>query len=548
MVTVTIQLDGDVVEAEAGSNLLAVLLDAGHAVPHPCFHPSLSAPASCRMCLAMEEGPEGRRLITTCNRTVQAGQRLFLQDPQVETARSALVDDVLLRHPPQCSVCERTGECELQEVISEQGDGTTRATQAHSGERVELGPRLVLDRKRCILCTRCVRFEAEVSGSHGLTVSGSGANAVVDTCATVPEQQNPLHHELSGNLLDLCPAGALVEPGEQFRPPAWQMTGISSVCPGCSSGCATRIDIAAGRVQRVKPRGDGDDAQGYWLCDTGRYGWQADISRLQAPKFQGQVVEWDVALAEVAERMEQAKKAAVLLSPYQSNEEIFLLANLALRWNADLFFWESQHPEGDLSFPSGFTISGQRGPNHAGLAAVAAALKLPLGDEAQLAALLSAGELDALYAVGGSQHGEGPQLRTSADLFLALQDLTQPGWAANAEVVMPCGSAWTEKDGTFIDRHQRLQRVREAVQPPEEARPDFWILAALWHGGPNRDSPDETFSRLARCSAEGPFARMDYGILESQSSPARGVAYGGGWSSHLQRRGIIAVEDHAKRQ
>lgn len=548
MTTVTIQVDGEALEAEEGRNLLMVLLDAGHVVPHPCFHPDLSAPASCRMCLALEQGLGGKRLITTCNRIVVPGQRLRLQDPQVESARGGLVDDFLLRHPPQCSVCERTGECELQEVISEQGDGTTRATLAHSGERVELGPRLVLDRQRCILCTRCVRFEAEISGSHGLTVSGSGADAVIDTCAGTSEQQHPLRHELSGNLLDLCPAGALVEPGEKFRPPAWQMTGVSSVCPGCASGCATRTDMAAGKVQRVKPRGDGEDTQGYWLCDTGRYGWQAEIKRLQAPELLGQVVQWDVVLAEVAERMEQARNAAVLLSPYQSNEEIFLLANLALRWKADLFFWEAQDPDGDLSFPSGFTISGQRGPNHAGLAAVTAALQLPLGDEAHLAALLRDKKLDALYAVGGSQHGEGPQLRTSAGLFLAVQDLTQPGWAADASVVMPCGSCWTEKDGTFIDRHQRLQRVRAAIQPPAEARADFWILAALWHGGPNRDSPDQAFSRLAGSSAEGPFAGVDYGILEHQSSPARSVAYGGGWSSHLQRRGLIAVEDHAKRQ
>jgi NADH-quinone oxidoreductase subunit G len=543
MTVIRIHIDGASVDIEAGSNLLTALLEAGYALPHPCFHPALSAPASCRMCLVALEGPSGPRLITTCNRSVDDGQRLRLRDPQVQSARSALVDDLLLRHPAECAVCERAGECEVQETVFAHGDGTTRATLTGSGERVQLGPRLVLDRGRCILCTRCVRFEAEISGGDGLAVSGAGADAVVDTCGA-----GPVEHELTGNLLDICPAGALSEPGERFRPPAWRMTGVSSVCPGCASGCATRIDVAHGRVQRVKPRADGDDAQGYWLCDAGRYGWHTEHERLTTPQLQGEVVEWDAALAEVAEQMEQATGATVLLSPYLSNEEAFLLANLAQRWKADLFLWQTHEAGGDRTFPSGFTIRAQRGPNVAGVTAVAAAVGLPLGDTRALSARLAAGEVDALYALGGSLHGEGPDLSMAHDLFFARQDVLASSWTRTADVSLAGASAWTEKEGTFVDGLGRLQRVRAAVAPPGEARPDFWILAALWHGGPNRDSPDQAFSRLARSSTTGPFARTDYDVLESRSRPAVGVAFGGGWTSHLQRRGLIPVEDHAKRR
>ena len=543
MTTVRIHIDGEGVEVEAGTNLLMALLDAGHAVPHPCFHPSLSAPASCRMCLAAEEGPDGLRLITTCNRTVLEGQRLSLQDPQVAAARSGVIDDLLLRHPASCAICERAGECEIQEAVFVHGDGTTRATLPALLEKVELGPRLGLDRGRCILCTRCVRFEAEVSGTNGLAVSGSGGDVVIDTCGA-----GALDHDMSGNLLDLCPAGALSEPGERFGPPAWRMTGISSTCPGCASGCATRIDIADGRVQRVKPRADGDGAQGYWLCDTGRWGWQNGSERLLAPQLQGSVVEWDAVLAEVAEHMEQARRGAVLLSPYLSNEEAFLLGHLAMRWQADLFLWQATAPEGDRIFPSGFTISAERGPNRAGVTAVAAALELPLGSGAELSGRLAAGDVDALFAVGGSLHEEAPDVTVAAEGFLAVQDVQSPDWVRTADVVLASSSAWTEKEGTFVDGTGRVQRVRAAVQPPGEARPDFWILAALWHGGPNRDSPDQAFSRLARGASHGPFAHLDYGVLESRNRPAEGVAYGGGWTSHLQRRGLIRVEDHSKRR
>ena len=543
MTTVRIHIDVEAVEVEAGTNLLMALLDAGHAVPHPCFHPSLSAPASCRMCLAAEEGPDGLRLITTCNRTVLEGQRLSLQAPQVAAARSGVIDDMLLRHPAACAICERAGECEIQEAVFVHGDGTTRATLPDTPEKVELGPRLVLDRGRCTLCTRCARFEAEVSGTHGLAVSGSGADAVIDTGGV-----GALDHDMSGNLLDLCPAGALSEPGERFGPPAWRMTGISSTCPGCASGCATRIDVADGSVQRVKPRADGNDAQGYWLCDTGRWGWQSGSDRLLAPQLHGSVVEWDAVFAEVAEQMEQASRGAVLLSPYLSNEEAFLLGHLAMRWEADLFLWQAEAAEGDRAFPSGFTIRADRGPNRAGVTAVVAALDLQLGSGDELSERIASAEADALFAVGGSLHGEAPKLTVSDELFLAVQDVQSPDWVRTADVVLASSSAWTEKEGTFVDGTGRVQRVRAAVQPPDEARPDFWILAALWHGGPNRDSPDQAFSRLARGASSGPFVHLDYGILESRNSPAEGVAFGGGWTSHLQRRGLIRVEDHAKQK
>lgn len=543
MTMIQITVDGQIVEAEAGSSVLMALLAAGHAVPHACFHPSLSTPASCRMCVALEDGDDGQQLITTCNRTVRQGQSLSLQHGRVLQARQAMVDDLLLRHPPQCHVCERAGECEVQETVHVHGDGVTRATIPRAAARVQLGPRLELDRARCVLCTRCVRFEDEISGSAGLAVRGAGADAAIDTCGA-----GPVTHELSGNLLDICPAGALLEPGERLRPPAWQMTGVSSTCAGCASGCAVRLDVADNRVQRVRPRGDGTDPQGYWLCDTGRFGWQGEGQRLEAPRLHGDVVEWDAAFAEVADQMEQADQPAVLLSPWLSNEEAFLLSHLATRWEADLFIWDALDPAGRRTFPSGFTIHEQRAPNAAGVAAVVDCLDLPLADFQQLARRLESGKVDAVYAVGGSLHHDMPALPPCEDLFLVGHDARQAAWHERAQVVLAGGSAWTEKDGTFIDATRRLQRVRAATSPAAAARADFWILAALWHGGPNRDSPDAAFSRLARSAASGPFAQIDYGVLEQRQQPAEGIAFGGGWASHLQRRGLIGVEDHARRK
>ena len=538
MATIRIQVDGQPVDVPEGGNLLRALLAAGHAMPHPCYHPSLSSPASCRLCVAAIDGPDGRELVTTCNRTVQDGMVVHVDVPEVAAARAGLVDDLLLRHPPACAVCERAGECELQEAVHVCGRGHTPTVRETATERLLLGPRLVLDRQRCILCTRCVRF-AEISGDPDLAVERTTAGA------RIAPGGNDISGPLTGNLVDLCPAGALSEPDARFAPPPWQLTGVASVCAGCASGCPTRADVHAGRVWRVKPRpvDEADGMRGLWLCDHGRYGWATDVERLLAPRCAGVEAGWDAALAAVAEAMERAAHAAVLLSPYLSNEETFLLTQLAQRWEAALFLWEAEDPDTAQRFPGGFAIAASRGPNAAGVRAVVAAVGQPLAGLEQLRDGLR-GDLDALYAMGGSLHGETPVLEVPGDTFLVSHDVCASA-SAPADVELAGGSAWTEKEGTFVDGAGRLQRVRAAVAPPDAARADLWILAALWHGGPNRESAAEVVDRLAATGA-APFAGLDYGALDAASAPDVGVAFGGGWASWLQRQGLVAVEDHTR--
>ena len=531
MANVTIHVDGETVEAQEGANLLAALLSAGRWLPHPCFHPALSTPASCRLCVAALEGPEGRELITACNQKVRGGMAVSLDAVEAVAARERVLDDLLLRHPADCAVCERAGECELQEAVRVAGGGRTPSEAPREPERLFLGPRLVLDRRRCILCTRCVRFGEEVSGEPGLAVEGRGSGARIAACAG-----ERIAGPMAGNLPDLCPAGALSDPGEREAPPPWRLTGVSSVCAGCASGCATRVDVHDGRVWRVKPRPE-DPEGGFWLCDQGRYGWQPQGERLLAPRREDRETGWDTALAGVAEEMEQARRSAVVLSPYQTNEEAFLLIQLARRWSAELYLWEQADPEGDRVFPGGFTISASRGPNAAGVRAVARASGSSLLPAPDLP-----GGLDVVYAVGGSLCGEGPDSLPVPETRLIAHDVTPSPLVDGAVVALAGASAWTEKEGTFVDGRGRVRRVRSAVEPPGDARPDLWILSALWHGGPNRDSADRVFARLAR-TRHSPFAGLDYGTLDGRDQPTSGAAFGGGWSSWLQRRGLVPAAD-----
>ena len=528
MAAVTIRVDGCDIEAPEGANLLTTLLSAGRWLPHPCFHPALSAPASCRLCVVSLEAPGGPELITTCNRSVGAGMSLSVDGPEAAEARERVLDDLLLRHPADCAVCERAGECELQEAVAAAGGGGTPPAAA-SGERLLLGPRLLLDRGRCILCTRCVRFGEEVAGSPALAVEGRGAGARIAACAG-GEAAGPM----SGNLLDLCPAGALSDPGEGSAPPPWRLRGVASVCAGCASGCATRVDVHAGRVWRVKPRPEGPDG-GWWLCDRGRYGWRFEGERLRAPRRGRGETGWDTALAGAAEEMEQARQAAVVLSPYLTNEETLLLIELARRWRASLYLWEEDAPEGDRAFPGGFTVRASRGPNAAGVRAVARGLGSRLLAAADLGA-----DVDAAYVVGGSSCGEGPPPVLFGEARVIAHDVTPSALADRAVITLAGASAWTEKEGTFVDALGRVRRVRAAVEPPGDARRDLWILSALWHGGPNRDSAERLFSRLARTLGE-PFAGLDEGPRDESAGPAGDMVFGGGWSSWLQQRGLVPV-------
>ena len=454
---------------------------------------------------------------------------LSVDGPEAARARELVLDDLLLRHPADCAVCERAGECELQEAVGAAGGGSTPPVAEGRGERLLIGPRLVLDRGRCILCTRCVRFGEEVAGSPVLAVEGSGTGARISACAG-----EDVDGPMSGNLLDLCPAGALSDPGERCAPPPWRLQGVSSVCAGCASGCATRVDVHAGRVWRVRPRPEGPDG-GFWLCDRGRYGWQLAGDRLLGPRRDGVETGWDTALAGVAEEMEQARRAAVVLSPYLTNEEVFLLIHLAGRWRAALYLWEEEAPEGDRPFPGGFTIRASRGPNAAGARAVARAAGSRLLPAADLGP-----DVDVVFVVGGSLCGEGPHLDRLGEARIIAQDVTPAALAGGAVIALAGASAWTEKEGTFVDALGRVRRVRAAVEPPGEARQDLWILSALWHGGPNRDSADRVFSRLARMGE--PFAGLEHGRLDESAGPAEGMAFGGGWTSWLQQRGLVPVQ------
>ena len=533
--------DGRPLEIEEGSNLLMGALEAGIFVPHLCFHPALTRPALCRLCaIEVQDEDGGWRMTTACDAQVRDGLAVRTESETVRQARAAALEFQLLRHPLECPSCDKSGECELQDFsFTYSGQGPHVLPQANTGEIRDLGDHVAIDPSKCIHCTRCVRFCAEVTGTEELSMFDRGDRLEV---STFPGSR--LDNRMSGNVVDLCPAGALID--RQFRlQPAWRLRGVDSICTGCSSGCNIRIDVDGDRVKRLKPRVN-MDVNEYWMCDDGRHGWQYVHSqeRLKHPLIRpgsedgaDVIASWEEACTSVYSAFTACRsrglQVGVILGGQMTNEEAHLLIRLAQVWGTTrIALRESIAPEGDITYRGGFTIRADKAANSRGIRDTAASLGHQLLGMDRMVKALYEGEIGAAFVVGG-----GPVVRP-ADVELGaldsvkdqliVLDIMQDELAALARVVLP-GCSFVEKTGTLTNVDGRLQRLHKVIEPINGCMDDLEILGrlALHFGLPAAELvPTE--------STPG-------------SGPASTQAYGGGWSASLQRRGYLAVDDHNKR-
>ena len=558
--------DGRALEIEAGGNLLTGALDAGIFVPHLCFHPGLSTPAHCRLCAieVRDADGDGWQLTTACDASVIDGMVVRTRSQAVEQARAAALEFQLVRHPLACPGCDKSGECELQEFSLAYGRdrGPYALPEKDSHPVRDLGDHVAIDADKCIRCTRCVRFCQEVTGTEELSMFDRGHRVEVDTFAG-----GRLDNPMSANTVDLCPAGALID--TRFRlQPAWRLRGVDSICAGCSTGCNIRIDVADGQVRRLKPRVN-MSVNAYWMCDDGRHGWHYVHSpeRLTRPLLGTEqtaadnAVSWDEACSAVhsafTECRSQGQQIGVILGGQMTNEEAYILLRLARLWDSE---WIALRPsdsgEGDISFESGFTIRADKAANSRGLRDLAAGLGGRLRGMDQMLDALHRGEVGAAFVVGG-----GPGVRPDEDEIRALAaakdrlvvlDIMQDELAALAHVVLP-GCSFAEKDGTATNADGHTQRLRQAVEPATACLDDIEILRRLADAF---EAPEAAlhgaaavFAAIgANVVATNSFAGLTYDDLAAADADARGSAqaYGGGWSSLLQARGFLPVDDHNK--
>ena len=328
---VTITVDGREITAPEGQMLHDAAKSGDVEIPVFCYEPKLGEPVgACRMCLVEIEGIP--KLQTSCSTPIRDGMVVHTKTDQVKQAQNAVVEFLLVNHPLDCPVCDKGGECPLQDISMGWGPGKSRFTDVkrHFQKPIELSPLIALDRERCILCYRCVRFSQEVAEDEQLQLLERGDRTFVGTFDDRP-YDDPYH----GNVIELCPVGALTTYTYRFRARPWDIEDAGSVCTLCPSQCNVKFSIRDEQVLRVLAR-DNEDVDDGWICDKGRFGFQSFSSdeRITQPMLRGgdgelSPISWDEALSRVAGALRSsADKTAILAGGGTTDEEGWLLGRI----------------------------------------------------------------------------------------------------------------------------------------------------------------------------------------------------------------------------
>ena len=330
--TVTIEVDGREIQARVGDMLINVTDEAGIPIPRFCYHKKLSVAANCRMCLVEVENVP--KPLPACATPVNEGMKVYTRSPRAIAAQKGTMEFLLINHPLDCPICDQGGECELQDVAMGYGGDVSRFVEA---KRVvpnpDLGPLVATDMTRCIHCTRCVRFGAEIAGIRELGATGRGEHMRIGTYV-----EHALNSELSGNIIDLCPVGALTSKPFRFRARAWELTQFDGVAPHDAVGSNIHLHVKNGKVMRVVPK-ENEAVNETWISDRDRFSYQGLYSddRLLRPMLKDngewRQVEWDEALEEAVKGIKAAmgsdpKALGTLVAPTCTLEELYLAQKL----------------------------------------------------------------------------------------------------------------------------------------------------------------------------------------------------------------------------
>lgn len=466
-------------------NGIQVAQRAGFEVPHYCWHAGLSVVASCRMCLVeagKKDDKTGKvamqpRLVPACQTPATDGTVFVTNSEKVATARAMVEEDLLLRHPVDCPICDKAGECTLQDYHFEYGQDERRADiKPFSSRRRSLGDTVTLFVDRCVMCTRCVRFTREISGTSELMVINRGAHEEIDVFRNdAGDLQFPLANKLSGNVVDLCPVGALGDKDFLYKQRVWFMKSHDNVCAGCSTGCSIKVEENQDRVYRLKPR-ENPHVNQWWMCDEGRYGWKHvhdanRVTQLQRREKSGYApVEWSHVAGELDQKLRKAGRLAAVISPHLTIEEAYLLATYIRGVDPSALLAVGPIPVAgtDEKFPNGFTIHAEKCPNRKGVEAIVARLGGSLLNWGDFLNQIEAEAPDAVWLTGGYHtpwNDAATVEKFAAVKTLIVQDcFASPLWD-RADYQLP-GATFAEREGSYVNANDRLQSFKWAIRPP----------------------------------------------------------------------------------
>ena len=567
MATIIINgLEHELPEGEKLNAIQAAQL-VGVDIPYYCWHPALSVVANCRMCeieVGTKDAKTGEikmvpKLVPGCQTPAKDGTVLVTNSAKVEAHRKMIMEYLLINHPLDCPVCDQAGMCGLQDYSYEYGQASHRFVEERIvNPQKDVSDLILLNQDRCILCTRCVRFTREITQTGELQVMRRGNHAEIDV---FPGE--PIDNPLSGNVVDLCPVGALLNKDFLHKQRSWFLSNHDAICTRCSTGCNVKAGENRGQVWRFTARKN-PLVNDYWICDEGRMSYKgANDPNLLASSYavnQGTLgpVDIDLALNTVAQRLRRVVgdglKVVGVVSPFLTVEEAYLMASylkgvdpnavLALGpvpvAGEDQTFTPDQHKgrSGDTSFvvPRPFTIHAEKCPNRRGVEAILEHFQGEVIPFEAISPRIAQGEFGACYFTSDAldpwgTEAEAKALRAGVS-FLVVQDTLVTPLAQLAHVVLP-GATFAEKAGCYVNFQGRLQYSGASLPPRDGSLPDLDIFAVLMgrSGGPVHSR--EILAELARAVPAFAVAEGgkfdDLGVLIGQpaETPEQLVGVGG---------------------
>jgi NADH-quinone oxidoreductase subunit G len=483
-------------------------------VPHYCYHPKLPVVGNCRMCLVEygmpAMGPDRKPVLNadgspkiskmprpaiSCATPISPGMEIYTNTPGVKQMREGVLESLLINHPLDCPICDQAGECKLQEYSVDYGQSASRFVEAkvHKPKAVDLGPRIVLDAERCILCTRCIRFTRDIAGDDALGIVNRGS---YNTIATFPGL--PFDNNYTLNTVDICPVGALTSKDFRFKMRVWFLKETKSVCTSCATGCNIIIGSREEKIQRYTPR-ENDAVNGPWMCDAGRlnYKWIGREDRLKDVLVRGQKSTWTAALNEISDKLKKAPagSVAIIASTRQTNEELWLISKLKAKLGA---ISDSIPRDGKADK---LLVSADKNPNTNGARLTGICFTEMGINLVKISDGIASGKIKTLIVFGENivkravaneklrerettsevvdEHGITAELLAKLDTLI-VSDILPNETTKLAHYVLP-GAAHAEKRGSFTNIKGRVQKFMKAVEAPGDARAEWEFLHDLVH-------------------------------------------------------------------
>lgn len=510
-----ITINGQSVEIEDNKTVMNAAEKLGLDIPRYCYHPDLPIAGNCRMCLVEVEGMP--KLTIACNTPVKDGMVVQTESPRVKQAVKDVLEFILINHPIDCPICDQAGECMLQEYYFRETRHDSRRPledKVHKKKVLDLGPMVVLDKERCILCSRCIRFTEDISGHAELQFFRRGDHVEIGTFL-----DRPMKDPYAGNVVDICPVGALTSKDFRFQSRVWFLRSADSVCAGCSTGCNIRIDYRD-RIYRLIPRRN-PDVNASWICDQGRMSFKSlhESERLKVPLVNRMgeawaAISWKDVIHKIARGVEvmlkdnDAKCVAGIGSAMATNESLFLFKKyLTETVGASLidFRIDDSHLKVEKREDQ-ILKRADKHPNARG----AQALGLESPEWKGLAHLLDRVKrkeirivfvIDIPQTIGDIDSSTKEllgEILAYAEMSVVLTSDRQP-YHKGADVLLPIAK-WSEEDGCYTNYQGRVQLAQRALPAPGEARPAWEVFADLIRqaGGDSAyDKVDDVLVELA---------------------------------------------------